>query len=306
MLTPMEPAYRAALADGRLHRALREAWSRLASCDLCPRRCGVDRLRGEEGFCRTGRRARVASAGPHFGEEGPLVGSGGSGTIFLSGCNLRCRFCQNWELSWEGEGAEMLPHRLADTMLDLQARGCHNVNLVTPSHVVPQLLAAVVLATRKGLCLPLVYNSSGYDSVDTLGLLDGVIDLYMPDMKWVDPTAGERLAGAPDYWDATREAVREMHRQVGDLVLDRRGIALRGLLVRHLVMPDGLAGTGRVMEFLATEVSRDTYVNVMAQYRPVGEAWELPPLDRRITRAEHAHALAEARRAGLRRIDGEP
>lgn len=298
------PACLKSLEDGRLGASLREAWRRLRSCELCPRRCRVDRLRGERGFCRTGRRARVASAGPHFGEEGPLVGTGGSGTVFFSGCNLLCRFCQNWELSWEGEGREVSPTELARTFLGLAGRGCHNVNLVTPSHVVPQILSAAALATRRGLAIPLVYNSSGYDAVETLRLLDGVVDVYMPDLKWVDPEVGERLAAAPDYWDAAREAVREMHRQVGDLVLDERGVAVRGLLVRHLVMPGGLAGTREVMAFLAREISPRTYVNVMAQYRPVGDARELPPLDRRVTRAEHAQALAEARRAGLDRVDG--
>ncbi|MEW6487069.1 MAG: radical SAM protein [Thermodesulfobacteriota bacterium] len=301
------PSYRKSLDDGRLAASLREAWRRLRSCELCPRRCRVDRLWGERGFCRTGRRARVGSAGPHFGEEAPLVGppgTGGSGTVFFSGCNLLCRFCQNWELSWEGDGREVAPSELARTFLALERGGCHNVNLVTPSHVVPQILAAVALAARRGLAIPLVYNSSGYDAVETLRLLDGVVDVYMPDLKWASPEVGERLAAAPDYGDVAREAVREMHRQVGDLVLDERGVAVRGLLVRHLVMPGGLAGTREVMAFLAREISPHTYVNVMAQYRPVGDARELPPLDRRVTRAEHAQALAEARRAGLRRIDG--
>lgn len=301
------PSYRKSLTDGRLAASLGEAWRRLRSCELCPRRRRVNRLEGEWGFCRTGRRARVASAGPHFGEEAPLVGppgSGGSGTVFFSGCNLLCRFCQNWELSWEGEGREVSPAELARTFLALQRQGCHNVNLVTPSHVVPQILAAVALAGRRGLSVPLVYNTSGYDAVETLRLLDGVVDIYMPDLKWAGPAVGKRLAAAPDYWEVAREAVREMHRQVGDLVLDDRGIAVRGLLVRHLVMPGGLAETREVMAFLAREISPETYVNVMAQYRPVGDARELPPLDRRITRAEHAEALAEARRAGLRRIDG--
>jgi putative pyruvate formate lyase activating enzyme len=298
------PSYRKSLEEGRLSASLREAWRRLRSCELCPRRCRVDRLRGERGFCRTGRRARVASAGPHFGEEAPLVGAGGSGTVFFSGCNLLCRFCQNWELSWEGEGREVSPAGLAGTFLGLERRGCHNVNLVTPSHVVPQILAAAALAARRGLTVPLVYNSSGYDAVETLRLLDGVVDIYMPDLKWASPEVGERLAAAPDYGEAARAAVREMHRQVGDLIVDERGVAVRGLLVRHLVMPGGLAGTREVMAFLAREVSPDTYVNVMAQYRPVGDARELPPLDRRVTRAEHADAVAEARRAGLWRIDG--
>lgn len=299
-----EPAYRESLSEGRLAAAVGEAYRRMAACDLCPRRCGIHRLRGERGFCRTGLRAKVASAGPHFGEERPLVGTGGSGTIFFSECNLRCRFCQNWDISQEGLGHEMAPGRLADAMLALERGGCHNVNLVTPSHVVAPVLAAVHLAARRGLAVPIVYNTGGYDAVDALRLLEGAVDIYMPDLKWESREVGERLAAAPDYWDAARSAVKEMHRQVGDLVLDDRGIAMRGLLVRHLVMPGGLGRTDAVMEFLAREVSRDTYVNVMAQYRPVGDAHRLPPLDRRITPAEHAEAVAATRRAGLWRIDG--
>ncbi len=298
------PAYRRSLADGRLAAATRAAWRRMRSCDLCPRRCGVDRVGGERGFCRTGRRAVLASAGPHFGEEAPLVGTGGSGTVFFAECNLRCRFCQNWDLSWEGAGREAGLPELARVFLGLERRGCHNLNLVTPSHVVPQILGGLALAARRGLSVPLVYNTSAYDAVETLRLLGGVVDLYMPDLKWVSPDVGERLAGAADYWEVAREAVREMHRQVGDLVVDDRGIAVRGLLVRHLVMPGGLAGTREVMAFLAEEISRDTYVNVMAQYHPVGDARGIPPLDRCPSRAEHAQAVALARQAGLWRIDG--
>ncbi len=298
-----EPAYVRAWRSGRLHDAVRTAYQRLAACDLCPRRCGVNRLRGQTGVCRTGLHAKVASAGPHFGEERPLVGFGGSGTVFFSECNLRCRFCQNWDISQDGEGVLTPAHRLARTFLWVQAQGCHNLNLVTPSHVVPQILAALALAVRRGLRIPLVYNTSGYDSVETLRLLDGVVDIYMPDLKWVDRAAGERLAGAPDYGEAARDAVKEMHRQVGDLVVDARGIAVRGLLVRHLVLPGGLAGTREVMRFLAREVSPRTYVNVMAQYRPVGEAHRLPPLDRRPTRAEVAEAVRIAREEGITRLD---
>ncbi|MHB8764071.1 MAG: radical SAM protein [Deferrisomatales bacterium] len=298
------PAYRGALEDGRLAAAVARAYRGLARCELCPRRCGVNRLRGERGFCRTGLRAKVASAGPHFGEEAPLVGTGGSGTVFFAECNLRCRFCQNWDLSWEGAGAEAGLPRLARTLLALERQGCENINFVTPSHAVPQLLGAVALAARRGLGLPLVYNTSAYDSVDTLRLLDGVVDLYLPDLKWTDPEVGKRLAGAPDYWEVAKDAVREMHRQVGDLVTDGRGVARRGLMVRHLVMPGGLAGTERVAQFLAREISPRTYLNVMAQYRPVGLARETPPLGRRPTRQEHREAVAIARRAGLTRVSG--
>jgi len=297
-------SYRESQAPGRLRNAVREAYRRMAACDLCPRRCGVNRLVGERGFCGTGLRAKVAAAGPHFGEESPLVGSGGSGTIFFSECNLRCVFCQNWDISWEGEGQEIGLPELARTFLRLQERGCHNVNLVTPSHVVAPVLGAVALAARRGLAVPIVYNTSAYDALETLRLLDGVVDIYMPDLKWVTPEVGSRLAGAPDYWDVARAAVLEMHRQVGDLVVDGRGVARRGLLVRHLVMPGGLAGSREVMGFLAREVSRNTYVNVMAQYRPVGKAREILPLDRRPDRAAHAEAVAAAVEAGLSRIDG--
>ncbi len=301
---PCEPVYRESFRTGRLAASAREAFRRLRRCDLCPRRCGVDRVAGERGYCRTGRKARIASAGPHFGEEPPLVGTGGSGTIFFSECNLRCVFCQNWEISLEGEGRDAEPAELARRMLALERTGCHNVNLVTPSHVVPQILGALCLAARRGLSVPLVYNTSGYDSVESLRLLEGAVDIYMPDLKWVDRREGERLAGAPDYWEVAKEAVREMHRQVGDLVLDARGVAIRGLLVRHLVLPEGVAGTETVVEFLAREVSLDTYVNVMAQYHPAGEARSHPALGRRITRREHAEAVEMARRAGLRRIEG--
>jgi putative pyruvate formate lyase activating enzyme len=297
------PAYRRSLEEGRLAAALRAAHGRLADCDLCPRGCRVDRLRGERGFCRTGARAKVASAGPHFGEEASLVGSGGSGTVFFAECNLRCLFCQNWEISWEGGGEPTGPAALADLMLALQRRGCHNVNLVTPSHVVPQILGGVLLAAQRGLSAPIVYNTSGYDALSTLRLLDGVVDIYMPDLKWVTREQGQRLAAAPDYWEVARAAVKEMHRQVGDLEVDEHGVARRGLLVRHLVMPEGLAGTGHVMRFLTEEVSPRTYVNVMDQYRPEGLAAGTPPLDRRVTRAEYSQAVEEALRAGITRLD---
>jgi putative pyruvate formate lyase activating enzyme len=299
---PFEPVYRASLSIGRLASATAEAYRRLACCELCPRLCRVNRLRDERGFCRTGLRAKVASAGPHFGEEAPLVGTAGSGTIFFSECNLRCAFCQNWDISQEGEGREAGLPALAGHMLRLQDRGCHNVNLVTPSHVVPQILGATALAARRGLSVPLVFNSSGYDLVETLRLLEGVVDVYMPDLKWVEPAVGERLAGAPDYWEVASAAVKEMHRQVGDLVVEN-GVARRGLLVRHLVMPGGLSGTDRVAAFLAKEISGDTYVNVMAQYHPAGEACGMPGLDRRITGQEYADAVAAVRAAGLHRLD---
>jgi putative pyruvate formate lyase activating enzyme len=303
MGSPPEPAYVKTWESGRLAELADAAWSRMSGCELCPRRCGVDRAGGEKGFCRTGKRAVVGSVGPHFGEESVLVGSGGSGTIFFGGCNLLCRFCQNWSLSRCSEGEPLGAPALAKAMLKLQQMGCENVNLVTPSHVVPQFLSALALAVPDGLRLPIVYNTGGYDSVETLKLLDGVVDIYMPDLKMTDPKWCKELLGAADYWEVARAAALEMHRQVGDLVVDSAGVARRGLLVRHLVMPDGIAGTGQVMGFLAGEVSPDTYVNVMDQYRPVGDALGLAPIDRATTGDEYGLAVQSAIEAGIRRLD---
>jgi putative pyruvate formate lyase activating enzyme len=246
----------------------------------------------------------VASYGPHHGEEAPLRGWRGSGTIFFAWCNLRCVFCQNWDISQQGMGRAMSPAELAEMMLELQAMGCHNINLVSPSHVVAQILAAVAIAARRGLHLPLVYNTGGYDSLEALALLDGVVDIYMPDMKYADSAIAHRYSHVRDYCDVNRAAVKEMHRQVGDLVLDDRGIAQRGLLVRHLVLPNDLAGTEQVIEFLAREISPATYLNLMDQYRPCYRAAEHPPLDRRLTGPEYHAALAAAHHAGLHRLDG--
>lgn len=298
-----EPAYVHALTPEALAERVAAASARLAHCDLCPRRCGVNRAAGEFGHCHTGRHALLASAGPHFGEEAPLVGSGGSGTIFVAGCNLGCDFCQNAEISHERIGREVTADEWANLMRDLQRRGCHNINIVTPTHVVPALLEAIAVAAAHGLRLPIVYNCGGYESVATLRLLEGVVDIYMPDFKFGDPEPARRYAAAPDYPERAREAIREMHRQVGDLVLDARGIAVRGLLVRHLVLPEGLAGTSRVCQFLAQEISTETYVNIMDQYHPAGRLERLGPLGRRISREEHADALALARAAGLQRLD---
>ena len=292
-----EASYLALEQNGELAARVAAAYVRLHACDLCPRRCGVDR-REITGACHTGIQAVVASVGPHYGEERPLVGRGGSGTIFFSWCNLRCRYCQNASISQHGEGRPLSPEQLAVLMLDLQRQGCHNVNLVSPSHVVPQILAATLIAARAGLRVPLVYNTGGYDALDSLALLDGVVDIYMPDAKYADPAVGARYSGVPDYPAVNRAALREMHRQVGDLEIEG-GLARRGLLVRHLVLPEGLAGTEAVVAFLA-KLSPDTAMNVMGQYRPCHEARALPPLDRRVTRAEVAAARELAREAGLR------
>ena len=280
------------------------AWTHLADCDLCARYCHVDRLRGTKGaVCRTGERALVHSYGPHHGEEDPLRGWNGSGTIFFSWCNLRCVYCQNWEISHKGIGREVSSPALAAMMLELQALDCHNINLVSPSHVVAQIIAAVAIAARRGLRLPLVYNTGGYDSPEALALLDGIVDVYMPDMKYADSTVAREYSRIRDYARVNRAAVKEMHRQVGDLVVDTSGIARRGLLVRHLVLPQDLAGTDQVLAFLAREVSADTYVNLMDQYHPCYRADEHPPLDRPLTRDEYAEARSLAARHGLRRLD---
>jgi putative pyruvate formate lyase activating enzyme len=275
----------------------------LHCCSLCPRNCQVDRTSGNTGYCRTGARAKVASYNAHYGEEACLVGSHGSGTIFFSHCNLLCNFCQNFDISHEGEGWEVADRQLADMMLDLQKRGCHNINLVTPSHVIPQILSALVTAAEDGLHLPLIYNSSAYDTVASLRLLEDVVDIYMPDFKFWDADIAEQTCHAADYPQVARGALSEMHRQVGDLVIDDDGLARRGLLVRHLVLPDGLAGTKQIMRFIAGRISPDTYINIMAQYRPCGRANEIPSLGRAISSGEYAQAIADACNEGITRLD---
>jgi putative pyruvate formate lyase activating enzyme len=279
--------------------------ARMERCDICPRKCLADRAHGERGVCGSGSRARVASFGPHFGEEAPISGFRGSGTIFFSGCNLRCAFCQNYDISHFEEGREVEARELADLFLSLQRVGCHNVNLVTPTHVTPQILEALALAGERGLSLPVVYNCGGYELVETLRELDGAVDIYMPDMKFLDPGPAEKYCGAPDYPDVARAALKEMARQVGPLVLDGRGIAIRGLLVRHLVMPGDASTTRKVIDFVAEEIGTDTYLNLMDQYRPCGTAGEFPEIARRISPGEWRDALEYARSRGLRRLDGE-
>jgi putative pyruvate formate lyase activating enzyme len=298
-----EPSYLRLYREGELAKRIEKALAMLKSCCLCPRECKVNRLEGDKGFCDTGRNARVASYDAHFGEESPLVGKHGSGTIFISSCNLLCNFCQNFEISHEKEGFEVGPQQVASMMLQLAGWGCHNINFVTPTHVVPQLLEALPFAITKGLRVPLVYNSGGYDRVETLKLLHGVFDIYMPDFKFWDNQWAERYCQAPDYREVAADAIREMHRQVGDLVTDEHGIAVSGLLVRHLVMPNGVAGSEQVFNFLAEEVSTNTYLNVMDQYRPCGTAHRDEFVDRRLTSREFGFALDAARKAGLKRLD---
>ncbi|MCP3956561.1 MAG: radical SAM protein [bacterium] len=301
------PAYLPTWESGALADKVGQALEELRRCRVCPRDCDVDRLADEKAVCRTGRHALVSSAFPHFGEEDCLRGWNGSGTIFFAACNLRCVFCQNHDISWQPKGEELDAKQIAALMLELQVRGCHNINFVTPEHVAPQVLEAIGEAVPRGLRLPIVYNTSAFDSLRSLELLDGVVDVYMPDFKFWDPKIAKRLVLAESYPETARAAVKEMHRQVGDLVFDDNGLALRGLLVRHLVMPEGLAGTREVMHFLAEEISTDTYVNVMDQYQPDAQALKRPEnyaeIDRPSSSAEVRGAMRTAREEGLHRLD---
>lgn len=309
-MSTFTPAY-LKLPPGELERRAAEAFEHLSCCDLCARECKVDRRAGKMGVCRTGLRAKVSSYNPHLGEEDPLRGWRGSGTIFFTRCNLRCQYCQNHDISQTDAGREVEPQNMAAIMLELQASGCHNINFVSPSHVVAQILAALALAAtssqcpcgRAGLRLPLVYNTGGYDSMSALKLLDGVIDIYMPDMKYANSDHARCYSVARDYPQVNRAALKEMHRQVGDLQVDENGLAQRGLLVRHLVLPNNLAGTQEIVRFLAEEISLNTYLNLMDQYRPAYKARLFPELDRPITAREYQAAVEMAHQAGLRRLD---
>ncbi len=276
---------------------------RESPCVLCPHRCGAARFMGETGKCGCGPDAIVASFGPHFGEEQPLVGTRGSGTIFLSLCNLSCVFCQNHDISQTGVGSGVTPRRLATIMLELQQRGCHNINLVTPTHVVPAIVRAVEIAASGGLHVPLVYNCGGYEEVETLELLDGIIDIYMPDFKYADEDKAKELSGAPGYPRFAAAAVKEMYRQVGDLVIDSGGKAVRGLLVRHLIMPGGTEESKKIVDFIAG-LSKETYLNLMDQYRPAFHAYRFPEISKRIEPAEYSEIVSYAVKSGLKRLDG--
>ncbi|MBN2433324.1 MAG: radical SAM protein [Acidobacteria bacterium] len=300
-----EPVYVATFRRGEMEKILVALRQRARYCELCPHRCGVDRQRDERGRCRTGREAVVASFGPHFGEERPISGHRGSGTIFFAHCNLFCLFCQNDDISHGGHGRPVSPATLADIMLSLQAQGCHNINLVTPSHVIPPFVEALSLAAADGLRIPLVYNSGGYDSVESLELLAGLVDIYMPDLKFLDPEYARAWTIAPDYPAVAKEAIRAMHRQVGDLQCAADGVAHRGLLVRHLVMPGATADSRAVLRFLAEEISPSTYVNIMSQYRPCGEAYRHRQLNRRPSAEEYRAVIEEARRLGLTRAEAQ-
>ncbi len=297
------PSYVDAYQSGRLASSIKKSYEILENCCLCPRNCEVNRLKDKKGICRTGRLAMVSSFSPHFGEEDPLVGMNGSGTIFMTNCNLLCVFCQNWEISHLGEGEEVDSKTLAAMMLHLQRLGCHNINFVSPTHVVPQILDALAFAIEGGLRVPLVYNTGGYDSVETLKLLDGIFDIYMPDFKFWDSEMARKYLKASDYPERARDAIKEMHRQVGNLTIDENGVALKGVLLRHLVMPGGVAGTREIMRFIAEEISGDTYVNIMDQYRPCGNARKYPLLDRCITHDEFEAAVKAASEEGISRFD---
>ena len=298
-----EPSYLKLHRKGLLEERVRAALSLLESCTLCPHQCRADRASGRLGICKTGRKASVASYTAHFGEETPLVGRFGSGAIFFSSCNLLCSFCQNYDISHLKGGVEVDATDLGAMMIDLAHRGCHNINFVTPTHVMPQILEGLLVAVERGLHVPLVYNTGGYDSVESLKILDGIFDIYMPDFKFWSREWAERFCRAPDYRERVQQAIKEMHRQVGDLKMDESGTAFRGLLVRHLVMPGGVAGTEEIMNFLAQEISLDTYVNVMDQYRPCFRAHDDALINRRITISEYRKALNAAVSAGLNRLD---
>ncbi|TVQ38446.1 MAG: twin-arginine translocation signal domain-containing protein [Spirochaetaceae bacterium] len=298
------PAYAQLEEQGRFAERVEQARTMLQECKLCPRRCGVNRLRGETGLCRSTDKAVVYAYQPHFGEEIPLVGRHGSGTIFFSNCNLRCVFCQNWPIAHEGRGSQFDDQRLADMMLNVQRMGCHNVNLVTPTHVMPSILRATRIAARNGLRIPLCYNTGGYDSLEAVRLLDGIVDIYLPDLKFMDGAQAARYAGAAtDYPQTARSAIAEMHRQVGELVTDERGVAMRGLMIRHLVMPNRVAGTREFVHWVAGTLSTSTYVNIMSQYRVEHRAFEYPQIARAIRTEEFLEAMDWADEAGLTNLD---
>ncbi len=288
------------ISETKLHERIEAAYKLLESCRICPRECGVNRLKNDKlGFCRSGLNPVVSSASPHYGEEPPISGTKGSGTIFFANCNLRCVYCQNYPISQMGTGAGRTPGELACQMVWLQEQGCHNLNLVTPTHYMPQILKALGIARERGFNLPIVYNTSGYESVEALGLLEGIVDIYMPDMRYSDEKAALHYSGAPHYPEINRTAVREMFRQVGNLEIDEYGIAKRGLLIRHLVLPSGVSGTDGVLRFLSEEISKEVYVSLMSQYFPAYKANTIPALSRRITEEEYEEACRIREKYGL-------
>ncbi|MCD6402642.1 radical SAM protein [bacterium] len=309
----MYPSY-LNLSKKKLNLRIKKLFKILEKCEICPRKCRVNRLKGEKGFCQLGYLPMVSAYHPHFGEERPLVGRYGSGTIFFSGCNLACVYCQNFEISQLRIGREVSFEKLAEIMIDLQNRGCHNINFVTPTPQIPQIIKSLSIAIEKGLKIPLVYNTSSYDSFEVLKLLDGIFDIYMPDTKYSDdkiafkysnalyPHTNKKSGVGAGYFEIMKEAIKEMHRQVGDLVLDENGIAIRGLIVRHLVLPNNLAGSEKIFQFLAKEISQNTFLNIMDQYWPAWKASQYPQLSRRITKEEYQQAIKLAKKAGLKRL----
>lgn len=295
-----KPSYLKLCESQEIKEKIKKLYKILESCQLCPRKCNVNRLKGELGFCRSGKDLFISSFNPHFGEEPELVGQFGSGTIFFTNCNLGCLYCQNYDISHLGEGEKCSVRQLADIMLHLKKIGCHNINFVTPTHFTPQIVEAIELASRDGLDLPLVYNCGGYENIEIIKLLDGIFDIYMPDIKYSDSKMAEKYSFAPDYFERAKESVKEMHRQVGDLqIVD--GIAIKGLLVRHLVLPNDAAGSREILEFIAKDVSQDTYINIMDQYRPCYKAVNFPEINRYPDLNEFQQVIAMAKDFGLKR-----
>jgi len=287
------------IKEEEFDRRIEKAYKLLSPCEVCPRKCGVKRLEGEQGFCRSDEEVIVSSYNAHFGEEPPLSGNFGSGTIFFTNCNLKCVYCQNYPISQLGNGDKVNLSELAKIMLSLQKRKCHNINLVTPTHFVPQILKSLKSAIKMGLHIPIVYNTSGYDSVNTLKLLDGVVDIYLPDARYADNEVARKYSSAPNYFEIMKKALKEMYRQVGDLVADKIGVARSGLIVRHLVLPEGLSDTRKIMRFIAREISPHTYISLMAQYFPAYQAGQFPPLSRSIDKEEYREALQAFKEEGL-------
>jgi len=293
------PVYIETTSEGLLEKKIEQLESLFSPCTLCPRRCRINRLAGERGYCKAPYDIYISSAFPHFGEEPPLVGKNGSGTIFFTHCNLKCCFCQNYEISVYGEGTEYSPDRLSEIMLKLQERGCHNINLVTPTHYVPNILKGLLIAVTQGLSIPIVYNCGGYESLEVIKILEGVVDIYMPDIKFLDPLLSERYCNAKDYPEVVMNVVMEMERQVGDLYIDEKGIAKKGLLLRHLVMPGLVDDTKKVLDFIRWKISEHAFVNIMAQYHPCYLSYSHPELMRGITKSEFYEVLDYSREIGL-------
>jgi len=300
-----EPAYLKLHQTGELKKRAEKLWAIMESCQLCPRKCGVNRLEGMSGFCHSPGSTLVVSAfHPHFGEERPLVGTGGSGTIFITHCNLRCVFCQNWEISQRGMGSKCALDDFAAMMLLLQETGCHNINFVTPTHYSALILKALVIAAEKGLRLPIVYNTSGWERLEILEVLDGIVDIYLPDFKyWDSDMSAKYSSGAENYPEVTKDAILEMHRQVGIAKPTKDGIMQRGLMIRHLVMPNNVAGSEKIMEWIAENLPKDTYVNIMAQYTPRFKAYDYPEISRRLTSEEYTKVVKRAQEVGLTNLD---